>query len=246
MFSIVVNGSQVTANDFATMVKTLFSKLDERSLRRFPRRVAPQSNWVTHYYRGKSMVALPPQIRHFCLARGVTQSGSLRLNARPLSTAEVPEFFRSCDRFNRGLFGEKLLTDKSATKIVLPEPGRFDILVNDVRIGRGFKDFKEAAEAMFKAYSDETRRLTRTGSWFAAMCYRLNGSYLILNYQDVLNFCYQRGLLEALDRTKIRAEGFIKEPDLNSYCIDMDRHNRQGARFTHQLVKDMFKRLRAN
>jgi hypothetical protein len=246
MFSIVINGSQVTVNDFATMIKTLFSKLDERSLRRFPRRVVPQSNWVTHYYLGKGMIALPPQIRHFCLTRGVTQSGKLRLNARPLSTAEVSEFFRSCDRFNRGLFGEKLHTDKSATRIVLSEPGRFDVLVGDERIGRGFKDFIPAAEAMFGAHAEKSRRLTRTGPWFAVMCYRLNGSYLILNHQDVLNFCYQRGLLEVFDRTKIKSECFIKEPDLNNYFVDMDRHNRQGAHFTHQLVKDMFKRMRAN
>jgi hypothetical protein len=176
---------------------------------------------------------------------GVTQSGKMRLNAKPLQMADILEFFRSCDRFNRGLFGEKLLTDKSATRIVLPEFSRFDVLVNDERLGRGFNDFKEAAEAMFETYIKKTaQRLRAPKPWFAVMCYRLNGSYLILNYEDVKRFCRSRDLLGMFGGPTLR--GFVKEPDLNNYCIDMDRLNRRDDFMSHRTYREVFKLLRAN
>lgn len=110
MYEAVVHGKRIGSfEDFAEMVGALFASLDKKERKFVPKRVSPQSNWTSLYYRGSTLVALPCQVWQFCLERGVTAGGKMRQGASELREEEVREFFRRSDQSNRALFGEKLL-----------------------------------------------------------------------------------------------------------------------------------------
>jgi hypothetical protein len=229
MYEAIVRGKRLGSyEDFGSLVSTLFLHVGKSGMKIVPNKVSPQASWASHYFRGHTYIALPYQVRQFCLDRGVTQGG-MREGLISLSDAEIREFFQKSDRYNRAIFGDKLLVDRGAVSAaeVISKP--FELIVEGRRIGNGFDTFNEVVT---RHDVEMTQVVARRGAHtpFHTSCIRhkVNGNYRFIFGGNMLYFCMARGL-KTLGIQGLSSE--ITEGAIQELFLHYDDHNRRAFRW---------------
>lgn len=229
MYEAIVRGKRLGSyEDFGFLVSTLFLHVGKNGMKIVPNKVSPQASWASLYFRGHTYIALPYQVRQFCLDQGVTQSGILEGMVQ-MSDDAIREFFQKSDRYNRTIFGDKLLVNQGAVSAaeIISKP--FELIVEGRRIGNGFDTFNDVVK---RHDAEMNRVVAKRGAYtpFHTSCIRhkVNGNYRFIFGGNMLHFCLARGL-KTLGIQGLSGE--ISEEAIKELFIHYDENNRRAFRW---------------